>query len=286
MTNASFPSSGPPVRARTTTAPGGAPRTALVPALTALLLITPWAQCLYSGAFRFAGSEAISVDAVTHPRGYSGAGGSLRLTIGIDPATTHAVEMIPAVRNVVATINALVPTTGNLDYDAGVPGSSFDFESAALHEVLHSLGLGHPNAGTESGLEGAQKNHTRATRGLNGQFDLDAGADRVIGSSDDQRDDDVNLHWFRRSNNNPFTIAGVVDSTTYARDTGSLPAGHDFAANGDRAVANLLGLADTEAVMQQSATTGEAQRALAHDDVATLRYAMSGLLRCQGVLQR
>ena len=185
--------------------------------------------------------------------------------------------MIPPIRNIVATINALVPTTGNLHYDASVPAGSFDFESVALHEVLHSLGLDHPNAGSESGLERAQQNYTRAMRGLNGRFDLDAGTDRVIGSSDDERDDDGNLHWFRRSNNNPFTIANVVDSTTYARDTGSLPAGHGFAANGGRAVGRLLGVADTEAVMQQGAMTGEAQRELTHDDVAMLRYAMSGL---------
>jgi hypothetical protein len=78
-------------------------------------------------------------------------------------------------------------------------------------------------------------------------------------------------------NNNPFTIAGKVDSTTYSRSLMDLPFGQSFAANGDRDVAVLLGVPNTEAVMQQGAFVDEAQRELVHDDVATLRYGMSGL---------
>jgi hypothetical protein len=79
------------------------------------------------------------------------------------------------------------------------------------------------------------------------------------------------------ANNNPFTIAGTVDSSTYARDTASLPGGHAFAANADRDVAVLLGAGSTEAVMQQGAFSDEVQRQLNHDDVATLLYARTGL---------
>jgi len=252
----------------------------VVPVLTMLLLATAWAPSLYSGAFRF--SDSMGVDVVTHPRGYTGMGGILPVSIGIDPTSTHADAMVQPVLNIVDTINALVPSTGNLLSDAGVPGDSYDFESVALHEVLHSLGLAHPNAGKESGLEGAERNYTRATKGTNGWFDLNAGRDGVIGSGDDQRGDDVNLHWFRQSNNNPFTMAAIVDSTTYSRDAANLPAGHAFATNGDRTIGNLLGVVSTEAVMRQGAARGEAQRSLAHDDVATLRYAMSGLDELEG----
>ena len=195
-----------------------------------LLLATALTPPLYSGAFRF--SDSMGVDVVTHPRGYTGTGGTLPVSIGIDPTSTHADAMVQPTRNIVDTINALVPTTGNLLSDAGVPGDSYDFESVALHEVLHSLGLAHPNAGKESSLEGAERNYTRAMKGANGRFDLNAGGDAVIGSSDDQRGDDVNLNWFHRLNNNPFTMAAVVDSTTYSRDKADLPAGHLFAANG------------------------------------------------------
>jgi hypothetical protein len=104
----------------------------------------------------------------------------------------------------------------------------------------------------------------------------------VIGSSDDLRGDDVNLNYFKTADNNPFTLPATIDSTTYSRDTSNLPSGDNYAANGDRAVAALLGYADTESVMQQQAFYDEAQRTLAAEDVAGIRYAMSGLDELQG----
>ena len=233
---------------------------------------------LYSWAYLVAGSD-YGVNVVAYPTGYTGDGGTVRVTVGIDPASPHARAMVQPVRNVVATFNGLRPTTGNLVAGArnDVPANHIDFESVALHEVGHALGLAHPNVATESDLPEEQQDYTKSTTGPNGRFDLDPGADSVIGSSDDVRGDDVNLHWFRRSNNNPFTIAPTVDSSTYRRDTAALPAGHRFAANAGRAVGAGLGVAATEAVMQQGTHPDEAQRTLAHDDVAGLRYAMSGL---------
>jgi len=143
--------------------------------------------------------------------------------------------------------------------------------------------MAHINAASESELTGNNQNYTKATDGVAGpdnipaNFDLDAGADGVIGSSDDIRGNDENLVWFRKSNNDPFTIDTVIDSTTYSRDLADLPTGHTFAANADRAVSIHLGYTKTEAVMQQGTYTDEAQRTLGHDDVATLRYAGSGI---------
>jgi len=232
-----------------------------------------------AGAFIFASDG--SPDVITHPSGYTGDGGSLVVSVCINPASANAAAMVPTVQNVVATFNAQLPTLDNLRSGSSnnIPSNHIDFESVALHEVGHCLGMAHPNAATESGLPSNQRDYTRAGRGPNLAFNLNAGPDGIIGSHDDLRGDDVNLHWFRRSNNDPFTIAPVVDVDTYGRDLASLPSGHAFAANPGRDVAAGLGIASTEAVMQQLTYIDEAQRTLGHDDVATLRLAMAGLDR-------
>ena len=205
------------------------------------------------------------------------------VTVGIAPSSTYAAEMVVPIQNVVDTWNNLIPTTENVVREgSNVPAHQFDFESVALHELGHCLGLGHPNLASESGLTGADRNYTSSTKGADGQFNLASGADGVIGSGDDLRGDDVNLHWFQKSNNNPFSVAERVDQTTYSRDLVDLPPGQSFAANADRNVGRLWGIHDTEAVMQQGIISGEAQRTLTGDDVATLRLAMSGLDRLAG----
>jgi len=133
------------------------------------------------------------------------------------------------------------------------------------------------NLASESGLSGNDMNYTKSTDGANNVFDIDAGTDTVIGSADDVRGDDVNMNYFKTADNNPFTLAGTIDSTTYSRDLADLPGGDNYSANADRAVGVLLGYADSEGVMQQGTFADEAQRDLAADDVAGIRYAMSGL---------
>lgn len=231
-----------------------------------------------AGAYIFAG-EVNGVNLVTHPSPYTGTGGVVTVRVCIDPTSPNAANMEYSVQNIVATYNQLQPTTGNIKSNANnnIPSGSIDFESVALHEVGHCLGMAHINAASESGQTGNNQNYTKATDGVDNVLNLNPGADGVIGSSDDIRGDDDNLVWFRKSNNNPFTIDTVIDSTTYSRLLTDLPAGHTFAANADRAVSTLLGLPKTEAVMQQGTFFDEAQRTLGHDDVATLRYAMSGI---------
>ena len=233
---------------------------------------------VFAGTFIFAG-EANGVDIVTHPNTYTGTEDVVTVRVCIDPSSPNATDMEYSVQNNIAVFNQLTPTLGNVQLGSSniVPSNAIDFESVALHEIGHCLGMAHVNAASESGQTGSQQNYTKATDGVNNVLNLNAGADGVIGSSDDERGDDVNLHWFRILNNNPFTISSVVDSTTYSRDLIDLPAGHNFAANADRDVSNLLGLPRTEAVMQQGSFFGETQRTLGHDDVATLRYAASGI---------
>lgn len=235
-----------------------------------------------AGAYIFAGEDN-GINLVTHPPTFNGNGGTLTIRVCINPTSPNAVLMEGPVQSNINTFNQLVPTTNNLISNVTGNSPRIDFESVSLHEIGHCLGMAHVNAATESGLPNQFRNYTKATDGPDDTFYLDPGPDGIIGSKDDIRGDDVNLHWFKKSDNNPFTIASRVDSTTYSVNTADLPAGHSFAANGDRSVAGqLLGSNSTEAVMQQGTGYNEAQRTLTHDDVATLRYGQSGLNESSG----
>jgi hypothetical protein len=233
-------------------------------------------QMACAGAYLFAG-EANGVDIITHPNTYTGVESEAVVRVCIDPASINAAQMEIPIQNNINTFNRLQSTLGNVQVSGnGVNNNQIDFESVSLHEIGHCIGLAHVNLATESGVPAADRDYTKSTDGANNSFDYSAGADGVIGSSDDVRGDDVNLHWFRKSNNDPFTIDSVIDKTTYSIDIADLPSGN-FVANADRDLSTLLSLPMTEAVMQQGTFFGETQRSLGHDDVATISYAASGL---------
>ncbi|MCK5829596.1 MAG: hypothetical protein KAH20_04780 [Methylococcales bacterium] len=227
----------------------------------------------HAGSFVFS-SEAIP-GRITHPNGYSGAGGALNLKVCIRPNSPNATNLAQSTQNVIATWNEQKATSSNLLNN--LPTSNLvDVESVLVHEVGHCIGLAHPNLAV-NGISGVDRNYTLTTNGANNTFDLNSGPDGVRGSTDDNRGDDGNLHWFRIVNNNPFSLASIVDASTYSLNINDLPAAHDSVANADRTVSGVFSAPNTEAVMQQGTSANEVQRTLVHDDVATLQFARSGL---------
>lgn len=234
-----------------------------------------------AGAYIFANGS--SPDTITHPTPYTGAGGTLTVSVCISPSSESISEMEVSVRNTITTWNARTAVSPNLFFGGNndIPSGEIDYESTLVHEVGHCLGLAHPNAATESGLPTADRNYTKADEGVNGVFDLNPGSDGIKGSADDIRGDDISLHWFN-PNNNPFELFEPVDTSNYSIDVANLPLGDTFPANADRDVGAALGFANSEAVMQQGAFFDEDQRQLGVDDVAMIRLGMSGIDETEG----
>jgi len=208
----------------------------------------------------FSGSYFPSTSAdparIVHPQGYTGVAEVLNVDVCIDPSSPFKDDMVEPLMKAIATWNGLQATTGNFTAGQDVPDGAYDFESIALHELGHCLGLGHSNLGNQDCIGGTicfNREVTNSTRGANGEWDAHPGLDAIDGSSDDLRGDDVNKHWFKKMDNDPFSLAPVVDSTTYSRNVVDLPAGHYFPTNGNRTVADLIyGLENTITVMFSS----------------------------------
>lgn len=235
-----------------------------------------------AGSFSFA--DLLKEPAtITHPSGYTGEGGKVTVSVCIDPESESQSEMAIAIQNSIDHWNRLEPNHGNSEMspESGVPSDRVDAESVLLHELGHCIGIAHPNLASESGLDGEQRRFARALPGADEDYSLDAGSDDVIATANDQRGDDVNLHWFRKSNNDPFSIADVVDASTYSVDVADLPPGDEYPNVAGAQVSSSRSLSRTEAVMHQGIYYGEKRTGLGHDDVAMVRLAMAGTDRVQ-----
>ena len=238
------------------------------------------AAALPTAAGVFIGASESSPGRVTHPTGYTGGGGTLTVDVCVDPASPNAAAMELSVQNVVDTLNAREVLVGNLWFGTSnnVPSGSVDFESVALHEVGHCIGLAHSNLASESGLTGSDRDYVKSADGSDNTYDLDSGTDALRATGDDIRDDDTSFHYFDISTNDPFHLtASVVDSTTYSRNLANLPGSDTYAAAAERSNNAPYSVFGTEAVMNQGTFFDEEQRLLTSDDVSALRYGMSGL---------
>lgn len=244
-------------------------------------------SCFLTGsvwAGAFIGARSTSEEIVLHPSNYDGTAATLTVTVGLASSITDTAQLAGTVRNAIDEFNRFTPTNDNLvgPSDSGIPFNSFDLESVVLHEIGHCVGLGHVNLASESELSDDLQDFTAAQVGPNDVFDVNEGNDNISGTGDDLRGDDINIHWFNILENNPFVMPDVIDSTTYSRDLSDLPAADSFVTNADRVVSILFGFPNTEAVMQQGTFNGFTQRRLGFDDIATLRYGMSGIDEIQG----
>ena len=164
--------------------------TALLSGLLVLLIGLGSARPVGGGAYVFAG-EANGVDLIAHPNGYSGTGGTVTVKVCIKPGTPNEASMVVPTQNIINTWNRLSGATGNLEIpSADLSNSEYDWESVAVHEVGHCIGLAHPNLASESGVGDPAANSTKASDG-NGagsdnqtaEFDTDAGTDGIFGSN-------------------------------------------------------------------------------------------------------
>jgi hypothetical protein len=253
--------------------------------LVLLLLMSGIYTPVFAGAFSFA--DLLKEPAtITHSSGYNGQGGKTTVSVCIASDSESKAEMAIAIQNSINHWNRLEPMHGNSEMSpqSGVPSDRVDAESVLLHEIGHCIGLAHPNLASESGLKGEQRRYARALPGggRDDGYTLDAGSDGVIATANDERGTDVNLHWFRKSDNDPFALGEIVDASTYSVDLNDLPTGHAFPAVAGEQVSSSRNLERTEAVMHQGIYYGEKRVGLGHDDVAMVRLAMAGTDQVQG----
>ncbi|MFK8031269.1 MAG: matrixin family metalloprotease [Gammaproteobacteria bacterium] len=239
------------------------------------------------GPSSFAGSYTISFasqpDRIFHPSGVEDGLNVVEVRICIDPGSSNIQDMEGPLLNAIRTWNKKEAVIGNIS--TGDFPDEIDFESVALHEIGHCVfGLAHVNGASESMLPTPQRNSTVTYQGDDSILNIDAGIDGVFGSSDDLTGDDVNRFWYTKYQNDPFALPlpNIIDATSFQRSLPGLPAEHNFAANGNRAVSAILGYPPTESVMFQDAVANEIQRTLTADDVATVKFAESGFDNLSG----
>ncbi len=245
----------------------------------------------HAGVFlKFGGQPASQV---VHPKGYTGSGAALNISVCLNPnlpANGGLAQAEQSVRNVVAEYNRLQGRVGNVITN---PTPNDDFEGVLLHELGHCIGMDHVTYGpSEVGGGSPLLYFANAGAGTNATINATIGADNVRSTRDDARSDDVNFNWFRSGVNNPFdALPAIIDRTTYSISTANLPGGHNFVelgtsfgpCNGSQPDSSTLrGQPRTQNTMFPVSCGNNLLRELSRDDATLLRIARAGVNGVQG----
>lgn len=228
---------------------------------------------------------------VVHSPGYTGTGGTLALSVCVEPESPPALR--EAVDQAIATWNNLLPMTGNClgcltleePDPAPRPLPVIELFQTVLHELGHcAMGLDHPNWLLDP-MNGQPPIPTDFTAGRAVQSWSDP--DGVPGSQDDRPSPSPGsllIHWYRIADNDPVIVDGtIIDRNTYTRSLAPLIGmGQFWAANANRRSAELLGAVNTQTVMFAAQSEGTNTLGLASDEVNMARFAATGLDKLDG----
>ncbi|NJL29951.1 MAG: hypothetical protein HC897_19675 [Thermoanaerobaculia bacterium] len=155
-----------------------------------------------------------------------------------------------------------------------------------LHELGHcAMALDHPERRVDISDDGffEQTSFSASWGEASVAGSISPGFDLVRGSSDDTHEAPMgqvaeNVSWFRRSDNDPFVVdSTIIDRLTFSRSvTSGLPAGHSWAANGNRSISQLLGYPETQSVMYGLLSPYQKYLGLTADDVNMVKMAQTG----------
>ncbi|HQH26565.1 MAG TPA: dockerin type I domain-containing protein, partial [Oligoflexia bacterium] len=253
-----------------------------------LTFVLAGASFLPQSGYAFTYVDAVGredVDIISHSAGYDGQGGRIELTVGIDPQSPNIDRITMPINNALLAWNELQPSVENIHSLPRNEAGKYDFQTVLIHELGHALGLDHINTLPQYGWVPAELapyfvDLAAALPGKNGVIDLKPnilGSDKLAGTRDDQRGDDINLNYFQKGINNPFSLPTVIDRTTFSRELKHLPKGHYFVETANLSASSANRLPYTQSLMNALYIPGTFQRALSHDDVGGLRFAQAGL---------